>query len=136
MGHGTYILDGHKVVKCDDVSLWAKSLGVLDSRRVAKDDRNGKTVSTVFLAMDHSHTEGDEHPVLFETMIFNGEDGDDEYCMRYETWEEAEDGHLAACVIAFGHKDEATKKKLEWRDKVVFDRTLDELVDKMLDEDE
>ncbi len=135
MGHGQYILVGHKAVRCEDQAEIAKFFSKPNSRRVAVDDRNGTSVSTVFLVMDHRHTEGDENPILFETMIFKDKDdgGSGEYCMRYETWEEAEEGHLAACAIAFGSDDEVTKKKLEWKENMVFDRMTDEMAEKMLD---
>lgn len=45
-------------------------------------------VSTVFLGLDHSF--GGKTPVVFETMIF----GADDYCARYETYEQAVAGHV------------------------------------------
>lgn len=47
-------------------------------------------VSTVFLSLDHSHTDSGP-PVLFGTMIFGGIF--DDYMRRYHTWSEAEIGH-------------------------------------------
>jgi hypothetical protein len=60
-------------------------------RRVASDEVGSARISTVFLGLDHSF--GDGPPLLFETMVFEGElDGE---CERYSTWEEAEAGHSA-----------------------------------------
>lgn len=47
-------------------------------------------ISTVFLGLDHSFG-GDDYPIFFETMVFNGP-----FCgemKRYTTWAEAEEGH-------------------------------------------
>jgi hypothetical protein len=49
-------------------------------------------VSTVFLSIDHRHY-GDGPPILFETMVFEGESWTDLYCGRYCTRAEAEAGH-------------------------------------------
>ncbi len=48
-------------------------------------------VSTVFLGLDHQY--GDGPPLVFETMVFEGEGFGDLYCERYATWEDAEAGH-------------------------------------------
>ena len=48
------------------------------------------TVSTVFLVLDHNHSPKGK-PVLFESMIFNGELN--QSLDRYRTWKEAEEGH-------------------------------------------
>jgi hypothetical protein len=49
-------------------------------------------VSTVFLGLDHGWGD-DEDPLLFETMVFGGPNDQD--CIRYTTWAEAERGHFA-----------------------------------------
>ena len=128
MGYGQYILDGHKPVLCTDMLLWAQQLSSSDARRVALDTKGDISVSTVFLGIDHSHSDGDEHPILFETMISNG-DNSQEYCMRYETWDEAVEGHAAACVIAFGEDDEVVKAKAEWKQNLVFDKMVEKIMD-------
>ena len=91
-----YILDGHKIVPCDDVLKWAKWLEKAE-RHVADDKENGIRVSTIFLGIDHSF--GQEPPLLFETMVFGGEH--DEDMERYSTWEEAEQGHKKMCGTVF-----------------------------------
>lgn len=60
---------------------------------------NGEKVriSTVFLGMNHAWNDGP--PILFETMIFGGDH--DEFQERYETWNEAEEGHKKAIELVF-----------------------------------
>jgi hypothetical protein len=92
-----YILNEDKTVSvCKDVKEWAK---VFDNqnRRVASTAKNGVTVSTVFLGLDHQYDDGP--PLLFETMVFGG--GEDEMMDRYTTWDEAVAGHKRMCDIAF-----------------------------------
>ena len=101
---GKYILEEKTPVLTDDLLEWAKWLENAD-RRVAKTTLpNGVEVSTVFLGLDHSFSEG--KPLLFETMIFGGEH--DTYQERYTTWEEAEAGHQRAIELA---SDDKAKKE-------------------------
>lgn len=104
-----YILDGHKVVVCNDLMTWAKWFETAD-RDVNKTFIGieawkcwlGKPfkikrfepvkVSTIFLGIDHSFGNGPLQ--LFETMIFGGKL--DQEMWRYSTWEEAEKGHQTA----------------------------------------
>jgi|SRR5437667_4983830 len=66
-----------------------------DLKRVARDEIDGYTISTVFLCIDHRFDE--DKPVLFETMVFdNNNYGVDVYSKRYHTWQEAEEGHKKA----------------------------------------
>lgn len=83
-----YILDGKKVVACDDLMEWGRWLEK-SNRVVAKTDVGGSRVSTVFLGLNHNF--GDGPPLLFETMVFDGPLSDE--MERYSTWEEAELGH-------------------------------------------
>ncbi len=87
-------VDGKTPVKCEDMAEWAKQPSFAD-RVVAKTRKGTVLVSTVFLGIDHSSD--NEKPLLFETMIFNGEH--DQKMWRYSTWEEAEAGHQIACEI-------------------------------------
>jgi hypothetical protein len=83
----TYILKGHKPVKCDDIMWWAWWFETAD-RRVRDTARDDVRVSTVFLGLDHGFGGRKE---LFETMLFvNGAEAG---CERYSTWSEAEKGH-------------------------------------------
>lgn len=91
-----YILEG-KEAKSVDLMTWAKWFENFENRRVDQTIINPEIrVSTVFLGLDHSF--GDGPPLLFETMIFDGED--DEYQERYSTWDEAEKGHEKAVAVA------------------------------------
>ncbi len=89
---GKFILEGEKVVPCDDLFEWGQWLEKAD-RRVCRTEKNGVKISTVFLGLDHSFGAGDIK--VFETLVFGGEfDGDME---RYSTWDEAEQGHKTMC---------------------------------------
>lgn len=87
---GKYILDGKKVISCEDLYTWRNWFGTA-TRRVAEDNIGDVRVSTVFLGLDHSFGEG--RPQLFETMVFGGSlDGEQDRCA---TWEESEAMHAA-----------------------------------------
>lgn len=94
VGHKA-ILDGKIVKRCDDLLAWAKWFECAN-RHVAKDEKKGVRVSTVFLGLNHGF--GDA-PLWFETMIFGG--AHDQFQERYSTWEEAESGHARAKKLAF-----------------------------------
>ena len=100
MSHLTnYILDGKNPVPCEDLMEWAKLFNSTKNRTVAITENDDVTVSTVFLGIDHNFCSHGE-PILFETMVFGGKkDGD---CIRYRTWEEAEQGHRDECRMVFG----------------------------------
>jgi hypothetical protein len=55
------------------------------------------------MGLDHSF--GGELPILFETMIFGPPKGDETYCERCGTWEEAIDMHEQAVAWAMAHID-------------------------------
>lgn len=86
-----YILDGKTPVPCEDLLAWGAWFQTAD-RQVARDYVGDKRVSTIFLGLDHGLG---GKPMLFETMIFD-ESGEETYCERYGTWEEAEAGHAIA----------------------------------------
>ena len=90
-----YILEEKKPVPVKDIVEWARKF-YCQNRHVAKTKNGDVTVSTVFLGIDHSFDGGE--PLLFETMIFGG--NQDGYLERYPTWEDAEKGHDIACGIA------------------------------------
>ncbi len=87
-----FILDNRKVVPAD-LETWARWFEQGPSlRRVAHDTINGARISTVFLGIDHGFG---GRPLLFETMVFEGElDG---VCERCETYEQAEAMHAEVC---------------------------------------
>ena len=83
----------------DDVTDWAREFGTMD-RRVGLTDvtdaaKPGRKirVSTVFLGIDHAF--GDGPPLLFESMAFHGDDGEEEMQDRYSTEAQAAEGHAA-----------------------------------------
>jgi hypothetical protein len=93
---GKYVLQGRTPVVEPDLDTWAQWLETAD-RKVADDfdERTGIRISTVFLGLDHNHSQQGP-PLLFETMVFGGLlDGETE---RYATWEDAERGHQALCL--------------------------------------
>lgn len=63
-----------------------------NSRTIAREVIGDVIVSTVFLGLDHRYS--GETPVLWETMIFNGEH--DQYQERYTSHEDALEGHQNA----------------------------------------
>lgn len=60
------------------------------------------SVSTVHLVMDHAW--GGGRPLIFETMVFGGED--DTWCARYATEPQASTGHEAVVAWQRGEADE------------------------------
>jgi len=65
-------------------------------------------VSTVFLGVDHNFF-GDGPPVVFETMIFGGGDGMDQWQRRSCTWEEALRMHAHAVDLVKNAFNELAK---------------------------
>ncbi len=84
------ILDGKTVVPIDDLKTWATAQEI-GKRRVGLDHVGTYRVSTVFLGLDHGFGGS---PLWFETMVFTGSDSSDSFCDRYETYAEAEAGHI------------------------------------------
>jgi hypothetical protein len=85
-----FILDDqNNPVPCPDILEWGKFFQQKKRRRVARTKVGDVLVSTVFLGLDHNW--GDGPPVLFETMVFDGDL--DQEINRYPTWDEAVKGH-------------------------------------------
>jgi hypothetical protein len=87
------VLDGHDTREVD-ITEWMAELQIrfdaatetgVDPWRVALTEGDGWGVSTVFLGCDHG-----DGP--FETLVHAG--GDDVDLYRYDTWEQAEAGHV------------------------------------------
>lgn len=91
-----YILDGKQAKPVEDAIEWG-SWYEKSNRSVDKTKVIDCEVSTVFLGINHAFLGGE--PILFETMIFGGQQ--DGYCQRYSTWEEAEVGHQKAIELLF-----------------------------------
>ncbi len=77
-----------------DFLTWAKLFEDLDYKVVRMTELQNCSVSTVWLGLDHRFG-GSGKPLIFETMVFVG-DFDEDYCERYETLEEAVEGHERA----------------------------------------
>jgi|TARA_R110000824_G_scaffold33443_6_gene107191 hypothetical protein len=92
-----YILKGHTPVICTDIHTWSKARA--KNRILFKTTKEGLHISTVFLGMD-IRMDNDVTPLLFETMVFNDEEygnAEEGNTKRYETWEEAKEGHFQTC---------------------------------------
>ena len=73
-----------------------------EKRTVMRQDVDGVTISTVFLGSDHSYPKNDNKPLLWETMIFEGEH--DGYQERYYSFDNAVDGHFEALKLVTKNK--------------------------------
>ena len=105
---GQYILKNKKIVKCDNLAVWAKYLEKAD-RKVARDSIGGVDISTVFLGLDHQF--GDGPPLLFETLVFGGPlDGE---MSRYPSWDDALAGHKLMIKLI----EENAAKKCIWKEE-------------------
>jgi hypothetical protein len=95
-----YILDeNNNPVQCDLFTYCEWSSKSFRKRIVQQDSLpGGIRVSTVFLCLNHAFGDN-EPPILFETMIFGGEN--DGYQERYCTWDEAKEGHQKAIELVF-----------------------------------
>jgi hypothetical protein len=85
-----FILVDREPVEETDFSRWCEWMETAD-RHVRDSFQGDVRVSTVFLGLDHNFGDLFGRPILFETMVFVGED-----CVaqdRYRTWDEAEAGH-------------------------------------------
>lgn len=113
------------------MSFWEWSGYINDPEyKIIQQDKIGHFfVSTVWLGMDHGFgryffkEEASEkyQPIIFETMIFNDlEDQDEENCSlnnyqeRYSTLNEAQEGHKIACALAI---NEINENKKIWKKK-------------------
>lgn len=81
----------------DEITMeqWGKLFEDMGYKRVdIKTFPSGRWVSTVWLGLDHSFGfHGDDSPLIFETMVFDGSSMMDEYMERYTTEEQAREGH-------------------------------------------
>jgi hypothetical protein len=99
-----YTLDNeNNPIPCS-IEEWASQREIMvknDNKHVGYEFIDGKTVSTVWLGLDHGYpylsgnTEN-YRPLIFETMVFDGDDLHEIYLERYSTWKEAEEGHQKA----------------------------------------
>jgi hypothetical protein len=101
-----YVLNDDHSVRPAELLEWAAAFNDTDKRRVARDELDGVSVSTVFLGLDHSFGEGP--PLIFETLIFGGKL--DQEMWRYSTWDEAVAGHKHAVAQAIEAQRAGTTK--------------------------
>ncbi len=94
-----WILDDNHNIKEADMETWAKFFEDQSKRRVAQTQIGKYRVSTVFLGIEHG-LGANNSPLLFETMVFEGDSSDDLYCDRCSTWAEAEEMHRRAVAWA------------------------------------
>ena len=96
--YGLYIIKNGIVIPEPDLLAWGAWYGDSHERFIANTIIGDTEISTVFLGIDRGIGSG--APVLFETMIFGGmQDG---YRERYQTIEEARQGHERAVGLAVG----------------------------------
>jgi hypothetical protein len=105
-----WILKGHDAVPCGllEWAAWLEA-STIDKSRIVKQEQVGPYfISTVFLGLNHRFT-GDGPPLLFETMVFHGENvrGLDVEMARCSTWEEAEQQHARIRSLVFAIEGEA-----------------------------
>ncbi len=92
-----YILNNNgEPIEETDLLAWAEWFVTAD-RYIACDKIGKVRVSTVFLGLDHSFSMENHNPILFETMIFNGEH--DQYQERYINRIAAQAGHDRAVAM-------------------------------------
>lgn len=88
-----YILDDDNNVIPATITEWGKFRRT--HRKIVKQEHVEKYfVSTVFVGIDQSFI--DDELKVFETMVFPNESIQEEYCERYGTYKEAEEGHERA----------------------------------------
>ena len=83
-------------VACVDMGHYMAWVENNQGQTIVKQDSIGDiSVSTVFLGLDHSFSTPRNSPILWETMIFGGEN-DQAYQERYASYEQAIEGHQKA----------------------------------------
>lgn len=88
-----YILVDKEVKQTDDIKEWGENFS--NNRRVAMSHKDNLSVSTVFLGIDHNYFKKGP-PLVFETMVFGGQQ---DYQERCATYEEAEKMHKRVCKL-------------------------------------
>ncbi len=88
-----YILVDGQPVREPDLLAWGQWMDTHHQDRVLEQTHcGGITVSTVFLGVDQRFR-GEGPPLVFETMVFRGDEGDEQ--VRASTWGEALANHAA-----------------------------------------
>jgi hypothetical protein len=102
-----YDRDGRRLT----LTQWAELHSNGDYVRVAFTTVGQYDVSTVWLGLDHGWNthRGDALPIIFETMVFDGdEDNYDRACVRYSTEAEARKGHEEMVTLIRATTEEAS----------------------------
>jgi len=103
--HHYYLHEDKSITPCS-LAEWSEQRQEMSRKRtkhVNDEMVDGKRVSTVWIGMNHSFKNGKPH--ILKTMVFS-EKGDDIYCRRYSTWNEAVEGHKKAVQwVKDGSKD-------------------------------
>jgi hypothetical protein len=88
-----YLLDENKKPYPVSIEESFKLYDDLDMKIVKSEylDNENVRVSTVFLGYNAAYYGAEDKPLFFETMVFGG--AYDDYMVRYETYQEAVDGH-------------------------------------------
>ncbi len=91
--------DTHELTQHDDAKRFGKEFE-MPHRVIAQEKVGSYLVSTVFLAIDHSHRPQGYPPVLFETMVFGSDPPHGsiaaevpDYTDRYSNYTQAMSGH-------------------------------------------
>lgn len=109
---GNWVLNDRGIaVPEPDLIKWAKWISVFENKSIASTEIHHCTVSTIFLGVDYNFS-GEGDPLLFETMVFQGEKDSTEYgntvafegseelfwgdMRRYSLKQDAIDGHHEA----------------------------------------
>ena len=95
-----YILDENNIPVVANISAYVDWEEAYPEKRCLRQQHIGNIfISTVFLGLDHAH--GSKTPLLWETMIFEGEH--DQYQERYSNYEAALRGHDEAIKLVIGN---------------------------------
>jgi len=95
-----YILKYRKPIPCDDPLKWGKWFEQRHIRKVRTTYLGPVRISTVFMGLDHGWN---GIPMLFETMIFDLPDFDEDYQTRCTTHRQALTMHKNAIMFAKGY---------------------------------
>lgn len=94
-----YILDKEKNIIPANLGEWSNFLkNTREERMVAKNEVNGRFISTVFIGIDHNFYQNENNEIhIFETMVFESKENySGIYCSRCGTWERALEEHQKA----------------------------------------
>ncbi len=96
-----YILNENKIPIPASAIEWGEFRANSPFRWVKQERISPYFISTAFVGIDHGFPPYPGYvdllyPILFETMVFKGDDMQEIYVDRYSAWDEAEKGHTRA----------------------------------------